>query len=59
MNDIITMLIATGLGSASCGFMAACLMLSHRMRRISIESWREARDHYTSDPEPQTKSAIL
>ena len=49
MHDIITMLLAAGLGGASCGFMAACLLLSHRMRRISIESWREARDHYTSE----------
>lgn len=59
MNDIITMCIAAGLGGASCGFMAACLLLSHRMRRISIESWREARDHYIPKPPPKTKSSIL
>jgi hypothetical protein len=47
------MLLATGLASASAGFMAACLFLSHRMRRISIESWREARDHYTENPKSE------
>jgi hypothetical protein len=46
MNDIIPMIIAVGLGSASAGFMAACLLLSHRMRRTNIESWREARKYY-------------
>lgn len=46
MNDLITMCIGAALGGASCGFMAACLLLSHRLRRSNIESWREARDFY-------------
>ena len=39
-------IVAAAVIGMCCGFLAASIRVSNRLRRLSAETWREAREYY-------------